>query len=129
MVCQDVVLFYGTLAENIVMEQTVNTASLDEVIFVCGLEEFVNEYGLNYMIAQSGENVSGGQKQRIGIARILIRKPDVLILDEIASALDSGMTEKIVERIVKYAQKYSIAIISISHGTEFDKYCDNMITV
>ena len=93
------------------------------------VSKIIHELKLDDLSDQPVRSLSGGQKQRIGIARILIRKPDVLILDEIASALDSGMTEKIVERIVKYAQKYSIAIISISHGTEFDRYCDNMITV
>lgn len=129
MVCQDVILFYGTLLENIVMEQTFCTADIDEVIWVCGLEEFVKERGLNYVISQSGDNVSGGQKQRIGIARILIRKPNVLILDEITSALDSQIAKIIVERIIGYAKKYSIALISISHGNEFDRYYDKTITL
>ena len=122
LVPQDTVLIYGTLKENIAMELTIDSLDLDEVLYVCGLSEFVQEHGLDCLISPSKDNISGGEKQRIGIARILIRKPDVLILDEITSALDHELSTDVVERIMWYTKKHSITVISISHGNEFDKY-------
>ena len=92
MVLQKNVLFSGTIYENIRWGDA--TASDEEVKRVCKLAQadgFVQEFpnGYNTKIVQGGNNVSGGQKQRLCIARALLKKPKILILDDSTSAVDT----------------------------------------
>ena len=92
MVLQKNVLFSGTIYENIRWGD--ETASDEEVKRVCKLAQadgFVQEFpnGYNTQIVQGGNNVSGGQKQRLCIARALLKKPKILILDDSTSAVDT----------------------------------------
>ena len=74
------------------------------------------------MISENGKNISGGEKQRIGLARILLRKPEVLILDEVTSALNEEIRETLVEKIVGYKKKYGMTMVVISHNDDFEPY-------
>ncbi len=92
MVLQKNVLFTGTIYDNIRWGD--ENASDEEVQRVCRLaqaDSFVREFpeGYETMIAQGGNNVSGGQKQRLCIARALLKKPKILILDDSTSAVDT----------------------------------------
>lgn len=92
MVLQKNVLFSGTIYDNIRWGD--EHASDEEVKRVCRLAQadgFVSEFpeGYNTMIVQGGNNVSGGQKQRLCIARALLKKPKILILDDSTSAVDT----------------------------------------
>ena len=92
MVLQKNVLFSGTIYENIRWGD--EHASDEEVKRVCRLAQadgFVSEFpnGYDTMIVQGGNNVSGGQKQRLCIARALLKKPKILILDDSTSAVDT----------------------------------------
>lgn len=92
MVLQKNVLFSGSIYENIRWGD--ENASDEEVQRVCRLAQadgFVNEFpaGYNTQIVQGGNNVSGGQKQRLCIARALLKKPKILILDDSTSAVDT----------------------------------------
>lgn len=92
MVLQKNVLFTGTIYDNIRWGD--ENASDEEVQRVCRLAQadgFVREFpdGYNTMIVQGGNNVSGGQKQRLCIARALLKKPKILILDDSTSAVDT----------------------------------------
>ena len=73
--------FEGTLRDNILMEQNVKGRGAGGGNRICGLQEFVTRYGLDYSLALAGENVSGGERQRIGIARMIVRRPELLILE------------------------------------------------
>ena len=85
---QNTVLIEGTLKENIFMGDNFLSEEFQEIIYTCVLEKFLENKEDNFVIKEHGKNISGGEKQRIGLARILIRKPEVLILDEITSGLD-----------------------------------------
>jgi ATP-binding cassette subfamily B protein len=92
MVLQKNVLFSGTIKDNLRWGN--KNATDEELIHACKLacaHEFVSAFpeGYDYKIEQGGTNVSGGQKQRLCIARALLKKPQILILDDSTSAVDT----------------------------------------
>ena len=58
-----------------------------------------------------------------------MRKPDILILDEVTSSLDTDTTEKVVGNIAAFAKKYGITIIAISHKKDFERYSSKIVTI
>lgn len=104
MVLQKNVLFSGTIRENLKWGN--ENASEDEIINACKMacaDEFINNFtdGYDTYIEQGGTNVSGGQKQRICIARALLKKPKILILDDSTSAVDTKTDALIREAFMK----------------------------
>ena len=102
-VLQKNVLFSGTIIENIMWGD--ESASFEDVVKVCKLaqaDKFINELkdGYNTHIEEGGTNVSGGQKQRLCIARALLKKPKILILDDSTSAVDTR-TDKLIQEAFK----------------------------
>jgi ATP-binding cassette subfamily B protein len=102
-VLQKNVLFSGTIIENIMWGD--ESASFEDVVRVCKLaqaDSFINEFkdGYNTKIEEGGTNVSGGQKQRLCIARALLKKPKILILDDSTSAVDTR-TDKLIQEAFK----------------------------
>ena len=98
MVLQKNVLFSGTILDNLRWGKT--DATLEECVRACQLaqaDEFIEQMPQKYetMIEQNGNNVSGGQKQRLCIARSLLKKPKILVLDDSTSACDTATDAKI----------------------------------
>ena len=103
MVLQKNVLFSGTIKDNIRWGD--ENATDGEIVAACELaqaDDFIRAFpeGYDTYIEQGGTNVSGGQKQRLCIARALIKKPKILILDDSTSAVDTNTDAKI-ERALK----------------------------
>ena len=115
MVLQKNVLFSGTIADNIRWGN--KDASLDEVKHVCHLacaDEFVDlmPKGYDTYIEQGGTNVSGGQKQRLCIARALLKKPKILIMDDSTSAVDTKTDALIRKAMREYIPETTKIIIA-----------------
>lgn len=115
LVPQKIVLFSGTIIDNIKWGK--ESAAFEEVVEaaqVAQAHEFIctqpKEY--NTILGQGGVNLSGGQKQRVSIARALIKKPEILILDDCTSAVDVTTEEKIREALKKYSSNLTTIIIA-----------------
>ena len=114
-VMQKAVLFKGTIRENLKWGK--NDATDEELwaaIDAAQAREFVEtkDGGLDFEIAQGGKNLSGGQKQRLTIARALVRKPDILILDDSASALDYATDARLRAAIAALPGNMTVFIVS-----------------
>ena len=114
MIHQKVFMFDDTLKNNITMYRNYSDDELSYVIKKAGLEDVVgsNADGIEQNVGENGKNLSGGEQQRIAIARALLRKSDVLILDEATSSLDNEVTVKIENTVL--SQKDMTAIV-ITH--------------
>lgn len=114
-VMQKAVLFHGTIRENIrwgALEAT--DEQINEALELAQAAEVVagKPEGLDYEIEQGGRNLSGGQRQRFTIARALVRKPSVLILDDSASALDFATDAKLRKALAGLKSTSTIFIVS-----------------
>jgi ATP-binding cassette, subfamily B, bacterial PglK len=126
---QEIFLCDGTIKDNILLqlpEDKVDNVNLENSVRNANLDEFVKslDNGLNTNIGEFGDKISGGQKQRIGIARSILNKPKVLILDEFTSSLDNSTEEKILNEI-SLLKKDKIIII-ISHKLSTLSLCDKI---
>jgi ABC-type siderophore export system fused ATPase/permease subunit len=96
---------------------------------LASLDQFVREsqLGLNLQVGERGTKLSGGQKQRLGIARALVTKPKLLILDEATSSLD-GQSESAISNAIRNL-KGSVTLIMIAHRLSTVRFADKVIYV
>jgi len=114
-VLQDTDLFFGKLRDNIALGYPAATdAEILEAARLAGVEQFAAHHPLGYdlPIAEGGRSLSGGQKQAIGLARALIRKPQVLFLDEPTAHFDTRSEAEFLERLKALKQKDMTIIVS-----------------
>ena len=129
-VLQKAVLFKGTIRENILWG---NKFATDEQIYealdIAQARDIVNkkEGKLDEMVAQGGKNLSGGQKQRLTIARAVVRKPEILILDDSASALDFA-TDATLRKAIRGVD-FNPTVFIVSQRTASIMYADQIIVL
>ena len=114
-VSQKAVLFKGTIRDNICWGKAdAKEEDIWQALRIAQAEEIVqNKDGkLDFMVAQNGRNLSGGQRQRLTIARALVRKPEILILDDSSSALDYATDAKLRKALQEMEEKPTIFIVS-----------------
>lgn len=111
---QRAVLFKGTVRDNIKWGK--KDATDDEIIEALKLAQVYDTIeekgGLDFFITQGGANLSGGQKQRLSVARALVRRPEILVLDDSSSALDFATEARLREAIYSLTYKPTVFIVS-----------------
>jgi ATP-binding cassette subfamily C protein len=127
---QNISIINGTIKENILIGFTENEISekqLQSAIASAQLDEFISSLPSkeNTLISENGLNLSGGQKQKIGIARALVTAPELLILDEATSSLDSKSESEIMKVINNLRDK--VTLIIVAHRLSTVKDADQII--
>ena len=127
---QDVVITNSSIRENVCMG--FDSSSVDEILIwdaleVAQLKEFVQGLpnGLDTYVGDRGAQISGGQRQRLGIARALLTKPQLLVLDEATSSLD-GETEANISQAIK-AFKGKVTVVMIAHRLSSVRESDKIV--
>ncbi|MGX7418293.1 peptidase domain-containing ABC transporter [Carnobacterium gallinarum] len=129
-VSQTVFLFNGTIKENLLLgNNDIDTVFFENICFGCEIVDILEnmQISLDYIISENGKNLSGGQRQRIALARALLKKPKILILDEAVNQLDKAMAKRILQFIAH--QFPAIIFIQIVHDLEFLSDCDYVLSL
>lgn len=115
LVPQKTVLFTGTILDNIRMgKENAAPDEVEQAARVAQAHDFITTFpeGYQTVIGRGGVNLSGGQKQRLAITRALVRKPDILILDDCTSAVDMVTEAKIREALRQYSARLTLLLIA-----------------
>ena len=119
---QDPELFTGTIRDNIVMgKPDVSSEDLMRTIEIAGIDRFIasNPQGLGLNVGERGRSLSGGQRQAVALARILLRDPCILFLDESSSAMDATTEGNLGAALLKWADAGKTLIIATHRGSMF----------
>lgn len=128
LVSQSPIFFFGTIRENLVYGlPSVSNEEINDSLKLADCYDFVNHLPekIDTNLGEHGSRFSGGQKQRLSIARGLLQKPEILVLDEPTSSLDSESESQIISTLSKLQQK--ITIIVVSHSKRLLKDSNKII--
>ena len=129
-VLQDVLLFNGTILENITLRsETVDRAAVVKAAKMIGAHEFIEQMpdGYDYKVMERGNNLSVGQRQLISFVRALIKSPDILILDEATSSIDTE-TEAVIQYAIEKLIERRTSII-IAHRLSTIQHADKILVL
>ena len=127
---QEVVLFYGSVRDNIALgDPTITDQLVLRAARIAGAEDFVRRHpaGFGAQVGEQGRNLSGGQRQAVGLARALVRDPDVLILDEPSSNMDVDTERVVQERLAAVTRDKTL--ILITHRLSMLRMVERVIVV
>jgi ATP-binding cassette subfamily C protein len=130
MVPQDVFLFHDTIRANLLWAQpSASESDLWQALAQASAEAFTRRLpdGLDTVAGDRGERLSGGERQRIALARALLRKPELLVLDEATSSLDAGNETAILDALATLHGRMTILVIA--HQRSALRDADQVITV
>lgn len=118
-------LIRGTLKENILLGNSdVSEAELEQALSLSKADEFVYRLGLEHQVQDSNAGISGGQAQRIAIARALLRKYELLMLDEPTASLDIQSEQQVLQALQHLRKQHTT--LMITHRIEDLEYCDEI---
>lgn len=133
-VSQEPWLIAGSLEQNIMLGASL--ASHDDMLWashVSGVMDFANHHpdGLKLQVAERGEGLSGGQRQAISIARALVRRPPIMLLDEPTSAMDARSERTLIARLKEHlsTDTFNSTVIVITHRTSLLALVDRVVVV
>jgi len=127
-VLQKAVLFKGTIRDNLRWgNENAADAELADAMKLAQAGEILADKGLDYGVEQEGRNLSGGQRQRLTIARALVRKPEILVLDDSASALDLA-TDAALRKALRELD-YNPTVFIVSQRTSSLRHADKIIVL
>jgi ATP-binding cassette subfamily C protein len=112
---QDLTLLHASVAENITLgDDKISEADIWHAAKLAGADDFIRELplGLATDVGEMGAKLSGGQRQRIALARAVVARPKLLILDEVTSALDPATERDICDRIARLAPDFTVVAIT-----------------
>lgn len=127
---QEVILFYGTVRDNIALgDPTINDHLVLRASAIAGVADFVRKHPAGYgaQVGEQGRNLSGGQRQAVGLARALVRDPDVLILDEPTSNMDVESERIVQQRLAPITRNKTL--ILITHRLSMLRIVDRLIVM
>ncbi len=127
---QDTVLFYGSIRDNIVLgDPSVNDLRTIRAASLSGAIEFIrtNPEGFGAQVGEQGKSLSGGQRQAIGLARALVRDPEVLIFDEPTSNMDTTSEQAVQNRLSQIIKNKTF--ILVTHRMSMLKMVDRLIVM
>lgn len=127
---QDTFLFSDTIRNNLTLgNENISSGEIDIVCRISMVYDFIDKlpYGLDTMLDEGGKNLSGGQRQRLAIARALLRKPDILIMDEATGQLD-GKTELAIHNAI-LKECHGMTCIIIAHRLTTLERCDKIAVI
>ncbi len=125
---QETFLFHDTILANVTLgDKNISEEDVINALRTCNAYSFIEELddGLMHIVGERGGKLSGGQRQRIALARALVRKPSLLILDEATSGLDKENETFILEALQKMLP--DITVIAISHDPKILDIADHVI--
>ena len=125
-VSQNSFLFNESLKFNIIFNDRPNYKQINKILKIVEMDKFVNDLNenLDTRVGENAINLSGGQIQRLGLARALYNEPEILILDEAFSAMDTNTEAKILKNI--FENYKNMTIINIAHKGESLNQCDRI---
>ena len=112
-IAQTAYLFNDTIRNNICLREDFPEEQVERAVASAGLSEWVASLpdGLDTVLSENGKNLSGGQRQRIGIARLALRKYDLIIADEITASLDPETSQQVMENLLSMP----CMVVAITH--------------
>ena len=124
-VFQENFFFKGTIKENLEFtEKKLNEENIQNYIKLLNLEKLIQN---NKIIDENSSNISVGERQRLGILREILKSPDILLLDEITSSVDSNSTKLIIDFLNEI--KKNKTIVAVSHQADFDNIADKVYNI
>ena len=126
---QESILFNGSIRDNILLGKKIDDDEVYNALKTANALDFINEFDdkIDHKIADNGVNLSGGQKQRIAIARAIISKSPILILDEATSSLDSKSEKLVQDALIKLMDNKTSIVIA--HRLSTVKNAQNIIVL
>ena len=125
---QEVILFNDTVGVNIALgDPTVGRPEIEAALADAGALEFVRSLddGIDTVVGERGSRLSGGQRQRLAIARALVRRPDLLVLDEATASLDPDAERAICDTVL--ALRGRVTILAVTHQTALADHADVVV--
>ncbi|MEZ5832266.1 MAG: ABC transporter ATP-binding protein [Dongiaceae bacterium] len=129
---QDVTLFHDSVRNNVALgEERFSDEDVWHALRAAGADEFIEALpdGLEHVVGERGQMLSGGQRQRIALARALLHRPAILILDEATAGLDRETEEAICGRIREMAQHEGLTVVAVTHGEAWRQMADSIYKV